>query len=290
MESYYQAPHAPLCLLRKNFQPPPDSIFACRDIWEMQREKTVANAPALQYWAEKTNLPTGGQPCLLAESVKELQEEMRCYLSFSDKEVFEGVTPLEEMSADLAEEAEPHSTITMLAIAPKEQATRKASQEPAMERKSPKFPRWEKVLHPSWSVVAVGQLPCPSRSLEQTHLLMANHNQHMKMAPIEAPSPAQELEVPQQWTPTPGFLEVTACLRGQLPEKVPKAPPGLLAMGMITAPGVATMSASCIIRDEVTGATYLDTVTTLIGRVTLSGLKSEIPAQGPKIEDVTDLV
>ena len=61
-------------------------------------------------------------------------------------------------------------------------------------------------------------------------------------------------------------------------------------MGMMTAPGVVTMSASHIIRDEVTGATYLDTVTTSVGRVTLSGPESEIPAQGPKIEDVMDLV
>ena len=77
---------------------------------------------------EKTDLPTGGQPHLLAESVKELQEEMRCYLSFSDKEVFEGVTPSEEMSSNLAEEAKPHSTTTMPAIACKEQTTRKTSQ------------------------------------------------------------------------------------------------------------------------------------------------------------------
>ena len=76
-ENYYQAP-TPSCLLRKNFQPPPDSIFACQDIREMQREKTVTYTHALQYWVEKTDLPTGGQPHLLAESVKELQEEMRC--------------------------------------------------------------------------------------------------------------------------------------------------------------------------------------------------------------------
>ena len=36
MENYHQAPSAPLCLLRKNFLPPPDSIFACWDIQEMQ--------------------------------------------------------------------------------------------------------------------------------------------------------------------------------------------------------------------------------------------------------------
>ena len=119
----------------------------------------VAYAQALQYWAEKTDLPTGGKPCLLAESVKELWEEMKCYLSFSDKEVFKGVTPLEEMSTNPVKEAEPHSAAAMPAIAPEVQATTKAAGELTAERKPPKFPSWEKVLHPSWPVVAVKQIP-----------------------------------------------------------------------------------------------------------------------------------
>ena len=36
MENYHQAPPAPLCLLWKNFLSPPNSIFACWDIQEMQ--------------------------------------------------------------------------------------------------------------------------------------------------------------------------------------------------------------------------------------------------------------
>ena len=72
MENYHQASPALPCLLRRNFLPPPNSIFACWDIWEMQWEKMVAYAQALQYWAEKTDPPAGGRPCLLAESVKEL--------------------------------------------------------------------------------------------------------------------------------------------------------------------------------------------------------------------------
>ena len=154
--------------------------------------------------------------------MKELWEEMRCYLSFLGKEVFKGVTPLEEMSSNLAEEAEPHSTTAMPAIASKEQVGRKTFQEPAEERKSPKFSRWEKVLHPSQPVVVTGKLPCPSRSLGWTYLLMANCNQHIRITPTEAPSKMQdarckmqELEIAQQWTPTPGFLEATACPRGQ---------------------------------------------------------------------------
>ena len=188
MENYYQASPAPPCLLRKNFQLPPDSIFTCQDIQEMQREKTVAYTHALQYWVEKTDLPTGGKPCLLVESVKKLWEEMRCYLSSSDKEVFEDITPPEEMSTNPGEKAEPHSMATMPAIAPGVQATTKAVEEPAAERKCPKFPSWEKVLHPSRPVVAAGQIPHPSESLGWRF-----HNWEMTPTPPETPSPMREL-------------------------------------------------------------------------------------------------
>ena len=64
----------------------------------------------------------------------------------------------------------------------------------------------------------------------------------------------------------------------------------LVAVGVMSAPGVATMSTSHIVKDDVTGVTYMDTVTTLVGRVALSGPEQEAPAQVPKIEDVTDLI
>ena len=70
-------------------------------------------AHALQYWAEKSGLPAGGQPCLLAKSVKELQEEMKCYLSFSDREVFEGVAPPEGMPSGLFKGAESPRVMTV---------------------------------------------------------------------------------------------------------------------------------------------------------------------------------
>ena len=58
----------------------------------------------------------------------------------------------------------------------------------------------------------------------------------------------------------------------------------------MSAPGVATMSTSRIVKDEVTGITYMDMLTTSVGRVAVSGPEQEIPAQGPKIEDITDLI
>ena len=79
---------------------------------------------ALQYWVEKSDLPTGGQSGQLAKSVKELWEEMKCYLSFSDREVFEGVTPLEGMPSCPVEEAEPPSMTTAPATTSQEQAVK----------------------------------------------------------------------------------------------------------------------------------------------------------------------
>ena len=95
-EATLQAPPALPCLHRKKFMPPAKSIFACRDIQEIPREKVVAYARALQYWAEQNNLPARGEPSLLARSVLELQEEVRWYLSFTNKEVFKGLALPEE--------------------------------------------------------------------------------------------------------------------------------------------------------------------------------------------------
>ena len=74
VENYHQASLAPLCICQKNFFPQHNSKFACPDIRELQWEKTVAYAQALQLWAEKANLPTQGQPHLLVGSVLELRE------------------------------------------------------------------------------------------------------------------------------------------------------------------------------------------------------------------------
>ena len=67
-------------------------------------------------------------------------------------------------------------------------------------------------------------------------------------------------------------------------------PPILVVMGMMAAPGMATMSTSCVVQDEATGATYLDTVTTSIGRVALSVPEDEIATPGPEIENIMDLI
>ena len=85
-----------------------------------------------------------------------------------------------------------------------------------------------------------------------------------------------------------GFSGVMACL--QMPELVEvdlEPPMGTMPIRLVATLGISSMSASCIVRDEVTGVTYLDTVTTSIWRVALSGPDLEALSSGPMIEDVT---
>ena len=64
----------------------------------------VAYAQGLQFWAEKANLPTQGQPCLLVGSVLELREDMKHYISFPDEAIFSGVALPEESLAIQSED------------------------------------------------------------------------------------------------------------------------------------------------------------------------------------------
>ena len=91
--------------------------------------------------------------------------------------------------------------------------------------------------------------------------------------------------------PLPGFIRVTACLqRDQSLEEVCKVSPEPLRMVAVSLPTFATMSTSCIVKDEAMGVTYMDTMTTLVGWVTLSDPKQEALVQGPIIEYVMDLM
>ena len=153
VENYHQAPLAPLCLHQKSFLPLPDSKFACQDIRELQQEKMVAYAKALQFWAEKANPPTQGQPCLLEGSIMEIREEMKCYVSFTDEDIFSGVVLPEEPSITQPQETIPKSAQPTQADSPVEEAIAKVTGEPT------KKDGWKEVLHPSRLVVATGQIP-----------------------------------------------------------------------------------------------------------------------------------
>ena len=82
-----------------------------------------------------------------------------------------------------------------------------------------------------------------------------------------------------------------ACLqKNPSPEKACEVPLDPLQIAAVMEPTVATMSASCIVKDETTGMTYMDTVTPSVGKVALSGPKQGTPTKEPIIEDITDLL
>ena len=58
VENYYLAPPQHPYVCQKDFLPLPNPQFPCWDIREEQLEKTVAYVQALQFWVEKSNLPT----------------------------------------------------------------------------------------------------------------------------------------------------------------------------------------------------------------------------------------
>ena len=131
VENYYHAPLALPCICQKDFLPQPDPKFACWDIRESQLEKMVAYAQDLQFWAEKANLPTQGQPCLLAGSILELWEAMECYVSFSNDTIFGSMALPEESLTTQLEKTIPESTQPVYTNSPVEEAAVKVTEEEA---------------------------------------------------------------------------------------------------------------------------------------------------------------
>ena len=195
----YLAPLVPPCLYQNDFLLPSNPKFPCWDIREEQLEKTVAYAQALQFWVEKSNPPTPGQPCLLARSILELREVMGPYVSFLDDAILSGVAPtrripggpardghfwehpasicqppIEEATAEKAAPIEDASTQEAAPIedaAAEEAAPIWSSQEELINSQTPsealtkkvgspiQFPWWREVLHPSRPVTTTGQAP-----------------------------------------------------------------------------------------------------------------------------------
>ena len=146
----FHAPPAPLSLHQQRFMPPVISAFACWDIQEIPREKTIAYARALQCIAEENNLPKSNQPCLLAESVVELRREVGFYLSFTDEEVLQGVELPQEERSSLSVPTAPTTDAPVNINTP---------ETPPISEEAPKYAGWNMVIHPSQPVVATGETP-----------------------------------------------------------------------------------------------------------------------------------
>ena len=96
----------------------------------------------------------------------ELREEMKCYISFSEEDVFSGIALLKESPITPPKEATPLGAQPTLADSPVKEAMMNITMESTVEKKPPnQFLGWQKVLHPSRPVVTTRQisplLRCP---------------------------------------------------------------------------------------------------------------------------------
>ena len=98
-----------------------------------------------------------------------------------------------------------------------------------------------------------------------------------------SPKPGLEITLPL------GFKVVSACLLRDSPLLAPIEPPKTRQPDTLMGPTVATMYTTCMVQDEATGVTYMDTVTASVGRVALRNPCVADNLQGPTMEDITDL-
>ena len=164
------------------------------------------------------------------------------------------------------------------------------------KKRTPKFMGWDKVLHPSRPVITVGETPQPT----WTSRLRGRSCQLSWMIPVKSPiclpkasSPAEPsplaraLMLVRPSTPPCGFAGVMACLKMLEVIEVDQELP-IMSMGLVMTPGISSISSSCVVKDDATGLTYVDTVTTSIGRIILSGPDPNATPMGPTIEDITN--
>ena len=225
----------------------------------------------------------------------ELRREIRFYLSFTDEEVFRGVDlPKKEESGPMipaTTDITPVANIPGATDVPEVQPILK----PMPEKKAPKYAGWEKILHPSWPVLATGEIPelatmpkSKGRTRQLVQTIPISPPLCLLKAPLLPASPPPVRALALRWLPTlpQGFTRVMACLKTpEVMEVGQEMPKGSMSIGLVSTPGISSVSSSRVVKDDMTGLVYMDTMTISVGRVVLGRSDSN---EGPVIEDITD--
>ena len=225
----------------------------------------------------------------MAESVLELREEVGFYLSFQDEEVFQGL--------DLPqEEGDGSPAIAIMAVTEISDIADIPEASPAPKTIS-KYPGWETVLHSSQLVCTAGETPPPTpvprprrRPRVPSHTAPVAHPSCPSKAPLPPMSspPPWALALTKPSTPPRGFTGVTSCLRvPEFEETGQEAFENTTSIGLVATPGISSVCATRVVKDDKTGLVYMDTMTTLVGQVVL-GTDSVSSNDGPVIEDITE--
>ena len=248
----------PHSLDRDQFLPLPDMSFGSQDFQLTQSQETLAYAKALQYWAEKAQLPIPSKLQQWAESVLELQWMMELLPTFTDKEVLDNVPPsnwVKIMPSRLAEPTQWEHSNSRICQA-----------------------------HSRGSFSVTHGRGWPGPHIIATTLTTAQATPSWEVVPWQAESSSQPL------TPPPGFVEITQSLHGDNPSRiVASIPPEVTKdqdpMQMIGSSMVSTH----LFRDSASGTMCIDLVTCSLSLVGV-GLDSMVDDHHvPTLQEVTDM-
>ena len=277
---------APPCLHWCMFMPPIISAFACQDIQEIPREKNGHICPSFAV-PRRAKQPAKKGPTMPFDGEHSWTKEgVGFYLSFMDEKVFRRVDlPKEEKNQPSAPTATATDTPGITATV----------ETLPTWRATLAYTRWDTILHSSRPVIAAGEVPWPTTVLQAKRrvlqptgtILFSPPPETLKASsPPRSPPLARALALLRPPTPPHGFTGVAACLRTpELVEVDQNMPVSMMAMGMISNPGMLSISSSQVVKDNGMGLVYLDTVTMSIGRMVIGSTESK---EGPTIEDVTD--
>ena len=223
----------------------------------------------------------------------------------TEEEPAEGPAPLEVATKEAAPTRKPLEGPTHLPVAVNNSAEgltapqAQHEEQRKMEAPHSDYPRWTKVLHPPQPVTTAEPIPPALSGLKGRHHSQSaggRRAQHQRVeeclqtAELHPMIPPKSPKLVQVITLLPGFIGVVACLwRDPSLTATFEAPMGPMQPEILAEPAIATMCANHIVQDEIMGATYMDTVTTSVGRVALSNSHMVKCSPRPTIEDVTDL-
>ena len=169
-----------------------------------------------------------------------------------------------------------------------------------MEVPPNQFPGWEKVLHPSWLVTTMGQVPPASGESKQRHHHRSSEARRAQcpraeewvqagQAEGDSSSPGSP-EPPHVVALPPGFKKVMACLQEDpSPVIALEVPLEFTQPEVVIEPAVAMMCASHVVQDEASGVTYMEMVTTSMGWVALDSACPVVQNPQLTIRDITNL-
>ena len=259
----YSAPPAPRSLNRGAFLL---EKLKYQDVRQQPALLTIAYCQCLQHWAEKCNLLRSLDCHPLAESVRELSQAMQEFVSITKGDILEGLK-MEEPTGG----CQPSSaTIFSWVLGP---PTNRVETMPTTSETSQPI----RILKPRGRA-------CPFFRVIPVRLpaCLAKTPSPPTSPPMKALAVLRPSSLPQ------GFAGVVACLEMLEPAQTSQdTSMDIMSIRMVTTSGICSMSLSRVIQDDTTRSIYMDTITTSIGRVVLSGLDLGISSVGPTIEYVT---